>query len=181
MPKRKFKPQVKLKGTDLIGGPDPKRKKTDLELLKPRAVFRKNRKYSPAMIETALRRSRGMVSRAAKRLGCKEETIRKYIKDYPVLEQVLWEIREATVDAVEDTLYDQAVNKNNTTAAIFLAKCFGKHRGFVDQPQLNLHAHANAEGMSWLDILKEVAPQLQAQQQQKLIDVTLVVPDGETE
>lgn len=95
-----------------------------------------NKKYTAEQMIAALRDTKGMVSLAARKLGCSLNTVQSYIKDFPTVKTARDEEREKMGDAVELALYDEAVNKRNTAALIFLAKTQFKDRGYVERQEV---------------------------------------------
>jgi hypothetical protein len=83
----------------------------------------------------ALAETRGMITLAARRLGCSPNTVRAYIAKYPSVDQAQREHHAQMGDMVELALYDEAVNKRNTAALIFLAKTKFKDRGYVERQE----------------------------------------------
>jgi hypothetical protein len=92
-------------------------------------------KYTAEEVAAAITEARGMLTIAARKLGCKYDTIRAYIDKYDTVKLVYHEATEQMLDAVELALYDEAVNKRNTAALIFLAKTKGKSRGYVERTE----------------------------------------------
>ena len=115
----------------------------------------RQRRYSKKIIIAALRASNGLVSAAATRLGCDRKTIRNYFERYPELDQELRDIRDSFVDLAEGSLLAQ-VQEKNTAATIFLLRCLGKSRGWVDSPNVQLHAVAEAGSGTWMEIMSRV-------------------------
>ena len=102
-----------------------------------RVKKRKTRPYrfTAKQGEEALIQSKGIISVAAKNLGCSHGTVLNYIKRYKSLQTVLREINEKLIDFTEGKLY-QRISEGNTTAIIFHLKTKGKHRGYVER-QMN--------------------------------------------
>lgn len=86
-------------------------------------------------VELALKETGGWLSKTAAVLGISTDALRKIIKQDKYLKSVLYEVREATLDAVEDALFRKIVERGDTLAAIFWLKCQGQHRGWIDKPQ----------------------------------------------
>ena len=91
----------------------------------------------------ALTETKGMITLAARRLGCAPNTVRRYIREYVTVAEAQHEAHENLGDQVELALYDEAVNKRNTAALIFLAKTQFKDRGYVERQE---HRHGGADG-----------------------------------
>lgn len=113
----------------------------------------RQRRYSKKVIIEALRASNGMITAAARRLGCDRTTVRNYFRRYPELDQALQDIRDSYVDLAESSLLEQ-VKEKNTQATIFLLKCLGKGRGWTENPNVQLHAHVEAGSGTWLEIME---------------------------
>ena len=130
-----------------------KRFRTDSKKRSP--ALRKGQKFTKETIAKTLRKNGGFISYTARALGCHENTVRNYVKKYPDLEEIIEEAREGMVDLAEASLVKQ-VQGSNTIATIFLLKCLGKKRGYVEAPQQHLHAHMEAGAGTWVDIVKRV-------------------------
>jgi hypothetical protein len=95
----------------------------------------KPNQYTAAQMIEALTATRGMITFAARRLGCAPNTIRRYIKEYPTVAETINELREMEGDAIEIALYDEGVNKRNYNVLMFLAKTKHKGRGYVERTE----------------------------------------------
>ncbi len=96
----------------------------------------KAEKYTAKQMIKALQETKGMITLAARYLGCDYRTMRRYINKYPSVAQAQKIERAKMGDAVELALYDEAVNKRNTAALIFLAKTQFKDRGYVERQEV---------------------------------------------
>lgn len=92
-------------------------------------------RYTKQQIADALAETKGMVTIAARKLGCTTQTVYNYIERYPELAAIRDEEVAKMGDAVELALYDEAVNKRNTAALIFLAKTRFKDRGYTERTE----------------------------------------------
>lgn len=115
----------------------------------------RQRRYSKKAIINAMKVSNGLLSATAQKLGCTTRTLRLYFERYPELDQELQDIRDSYIDLAESSLLQQVRDKN-TQATIFLLKCLGKSRGWIDNPNVQLHAHVSDGSGNWLDIMKRV-------------------------
>lgn len=97
-----------------------------------------NKKYTAEEMIAALEATKGMVSLAARKLGCSLNTVQSYIEQFPTVKAAKQAEHEKLGDQVELTLYDEAIQKRNTAALIFLAKTQFKERGFVEQLNVNV-------------------------------------------
>lgn len=84
---------------------------------------------------TAIRKNRGILSMAAKDLGCVRQTLHNYANRYPTVKQAIEDERESLLDLAEGSLFEQ-VRKGNVTAIIFTLKTLGKCRGYVERQEL---------------------------------------------
>ena len=134
----------------------------------------KPNQYTAAQMIDALTATRGMITFAARKLGCAPNTIRRYIKEYPTVEAALNELREQEGDAIELALYDEGVNKRNSAVLMFLAKTKHKARGYVERTeQVNFNVDTDLlkrtldaiekQGLSASDIFNNILAELDSQ------------------
>lgn len=90
---------------------------------------------SPIDIENGLRKNGGLLTYTARELGCSMDTLKKSIKRNKDLRNLVLDLREAMVDLAEDTLRYRMEEKKDGIAAMFVAKCLGKNRGYVEKPE----------------------------------------------
>lgn len=103
-------------------------------------------KYSAKQMADAIYKSKGMLTIAARQLGCSYNTVRSYIDRYATVKEAYDEASEVTGDEIELTLLNKALGKRDdkgnwtqlpdTTALIFLAKTKLKHRGYVERNEV---------------------------------------------
>lgn len=93
-------------------------------------------RYTKDQVAAALVETKGMVTLTARRLGCAPKTVYHYLSRFPELAELRDEHTEQMGDEVELALYDEAVNKRNTAALIFLAKTKFKARGYVERAEV---------------------------------------------
>lgn len=91
--------------------------------------------YSDEQIIAALAGARGMVTIAAKQLGCAPSTIYRRVQASQDVASAITQERERTLDFAEVKLIDQ-INKGNVTALIFYLKTQGKRRGYVERTEV---------------------------------------------
>ena len=94
-----------------------------------------------SMMETALRMSNGLITKAAKTLGVPISTLQQYIRKHTSLRDALFETRNEIVDEAEKSLME-LVTAKNLTAVIFTLKCLGQKRGYIDTPQKDANRSA---------------------------------------
>jgi hypothetical protein len=92
-------------------------------------------RFTPAQIIAALKKSKGMVFLAAKRLECDPDTIQNYCKRYPAVERVKQAQRGEMVDLAESGLLT-AIKNGEAWAIAFALKTLGKERGYVERQEL---------------------------------------------
>lgn len=85
----------------------------------------------------ALEKSCGIVSDAAKMLGCNRSTLHKWIKHDDELKAAQDDSRDSIVDIAESELIKKA-KAGDITANIFILKTLGKSRGYIENSQFNV-------------------------------------------
>ena len=94
------------------------------------------RKYTQEEVIDALEASHGLISPAARRLGCSRDTIRTYIEEYPEIARTKKDLREVVKDIGEDGLI-AAAKRGEAWAICFLLKCIAKDRGYVEKAEIS--------------------------------------------
>ena len=80
----------------------------------------------------ALEKSMGVVSSACRMIGIERTTHYDWMKADPVYKKKVESIQDIVLDFAESSLHKQ-IKEGNTTATIFLLKCKGKSRGYIDK------------------------------------------------
>lgn len=104
-------------------------------------------KFTAQDMIDALTATHGMITLAAKRLGCAPNTVRRYIDKYPTVAEAKQDAHEALGDQVELTLVNMALGKPspdgmgwivepNIASLIFLAKTQFKERGYSERHEV---------------------------------------------
>ena len=93
------------------------------------------RKYSREQIIEALAESMGMISPAARKLGCSRNTITTYMKEYPEIAEAIEDANEEVNDVAELKLYD-AIKRGEAWAVCFRLKTKGKSRGYIEKAEI---------------------------------------------
>jgi len=83
----------------------------------------------------ALRKSLGIVSTACKAVGVERSTHYDWLKADPNYAAAVAELDNVVLDFAESQLHKQ-VGDGDTTAIIFLLKCKGKKRGYVERTEI---------------------------------------------
>jgi hypothetical protein len=89
---------------------------------------------SEAMID-ALKQTNGLVSLAARKIGCAPKTIYQRAKDVHAVKQAIDDCREELVDIAELALRACLTNREPWAVAITL-RTLGKNRGYVERQEV---------------------------------------------
>ena len=81
--------------------------------------------------------NRGNAGKTCDALGLCRRTFYDWMKKDPEFKETILDIREMTIDTVEEALIDQ-VEKGNIAAIIFFLKCRAKDRGYVERSEVNV-------------------------------------------
>lgn len=92
------------------------------------------RKFTAEEIASAVTDARGILSQAARALGCSRNTIANYINRYATVKAAYDEANETNIDFVESKLMSN-INSGDTTAIIFFLKTKAKARGYVERQE----------------------------------------------
>ena len=112
---------------------ETKTKKERIRMPEPKGVRRKDNPITVEEVIEALTESHGLLRIACDKLGCSRMGLWKFIQRHPEITEHVSAEKENLLDLAEKTLYDKAIKEKDTTALIFLLKCLGKHRGYVDK------------------------------------------------
>ncbi len=93
-------------------------------------------KYSAEQVADVLTECKGMITIAAKRLGCVPNTVRRYVRDYACCRQALEDAREAMGDTAELALY-KAIQDGEGWAIAFYLRTQGRNRGYVERQEID--------------------------------------------
>jgi hypothetical protein len=93
--------------------------------------------YTAQQVIDALKATRGMVYLTARRLGCDPDTVMRYCKRYPTVEQAKHEARGELLDVAEVKLW-QAVQQGEHWAITFALRTVGRDRGYGEHVALSL-------------------------------------------
>lgn len=107
-------------------------------------------KYKPEVIVEALNQSNGLISLAARRIGCDRATIYNYRKRFPEVAQAITDQREQMTDVAELSLFNQVKN-GEAWAVCFYLKTQGKERGYVERQE-----HTGKDGEPIFKIIKGI-------------------------
>lgn len=99
-------------------------------------------KFTAEQMIQALTASMGLVSVAAEKLKCNQQTVRNYIEKYPSVKQAQLDSREQMIDLAEASLV-RAVKKGEGWAVALMLKTLGKSRGYVEKQEVDLSGDVN--------------------------------------
>src|SRR5262245_11697272 len=94
-------------------------------------------RYTAQQMIHALHETRGLVYLAAQRLQCDPDTVMKYCKRFPTVEQAKQDARGKLLDMAEVKLWT-AVQAGEHWAVTFALKTLGRSRGYVEKVDLSL-------------------------------------------
>ena len=89
-------------------------------------------KHKTAAIIEAIRQNNGLVTHAAKALGCYPSYIWSRAKEEPEVQAAIDEAREVVLDLAESGLIN-ALSEREAWAIAFALKTIGKKRGYVER------------------------------------------------
>lgn len=120
---------------------------------------------------------RGNLSRAAYELGVARSTLQKYLKENPVLQTFISDLRAGQVDGAEDILLEQL--RADPKLLMFYLRTQGRDRGYAtsayaDQRVLDAHERENTVGMDINEWRKQQANQLQQAEEAEILDLDLM-------
>ncbi len=79
----------------------------------------------------------GNVSRVADSIGSSRGAIRNLVDRDEELKQVLKDCRERQIDELEESVFQRAIESNDTTLQLFVLKTQAKHRGWEQSEAQN--------------------------------------------
>ena len=88
-------------------------------------------KFTQQQMIAALKETRGLITLAADRLGCSDDTVRRYVGKYPKVKQTVMQHRRRRVDVAELKL-DAALDNGEPWAIALVLKTLGKRRGYYE-------------------------------------------------
>ena len=98
---------------------------------KPNIPFDKN------VVAELIAKHTGNVSRVADALGASRGGVRGFIDNHEDLIQLVKQQRERQLDELEKSVFDRAIESNDTTLQLFLLKTQGKSRGYEQSEAQN--------------------------------------------
>jgi hypothetical protein len=88
-------------------------------------------------VEQQIIRYQGNLSRAADSIGTSRGAMRNFVDRHPELQATLKQCRERQLDELEASVFERAIETNDTTLQLFLLKTQGKSRGYEQSEAQN--------------------------------------------
>jgi hypothetical protein len=98
----------------------------------------KHEKFKVEHVVQAIHDSKGMVTKAAQRLGCAPRTVRNYAQRYSTVAEAIIEEREHVTDIAEMALLDK-IQDGDLGAITFYLRTQGRDRGYTERHE-NIHS-----------------------------------------
>jgi hypothetical protein len=101
--------------------------------------YERKAKYAPLdpdQVIAALEACHGLIAPAARALGTSRQAIYGLMKREPRVAEAVDAAREDLLDAAENRLREKAIVDGDTASLLFLLKCLGKQRGYVERQQV---------------------------------------------
>jgi Bacterial regulatory protein, Fis family len=92
--------------------------------------------YDPNVIIQVIHECKGLITHAARRLGCSPTTVDRYARTYEQVQQAIDEERRALVDLAELSLM-KALQEREPWAIQLVLRTIGKDRGYVERKDVN--------------------------------------------
>lgn len=112
-------------------------------------------RYAPEEVIAAIRACKGIVTQAAKRLGCTPRTVDLYAARWPDVAEALEDERRVLIDTAEVQLW-KSVNAGDWEAVKFVLKTLGKERGYVERTERTGAAGGPLQHAVTVPVIREV-------------------------
>ena len=93
--------------------------------------------FDKKVIHSLIVKYAGNLSRAADSIGSSRGAVRNFVDRDEELKQLLKDCRERQLDELEESVFQRAVDSNDTTLQLFVLKTQGKHRGWEQSEAQN--------------------------------------------
>jgi hypothetical protein len=130
----------------------------------------------------ALTESRGLVTVAAKVLGCDGQTVRNYIERFPAVAQAVIDARESLIDSAEYKLAEAIEQRGERWAVTLALRTLGRGRGYSEQSE---HAGGADHGLPYSgSVVRQqsvvvVTPETLAEARRQLQELTTALVRGQ--
>lgn len=114
----------------------------------------KQPKLKIRQIESALRKTNGLMSHAAELLNVTRQAIDYRVKTNKRLQEVMAEIENRLIDKSENVVYHHMQQKN-LTAAIFHLKTKGKARGWIEKRESEISGKIDITQDDWVKKMED--------------------------
>lgn len=114
-------------------------------------MLTKPERYTVPDVIAAIEATKGMISLAARKLGCHPNTVRNYIERHPTVASAYREQREGSIDIAELKLLE-AVQKGEGWAIAFLLRTIGRDRGYVERQEVQHEGTITVKGYTTKDV-----------------------------
>jgi hypothetical protein len=95
------------------------------------------KKFTRKQVITALKKTGGFITHAANMLGCRYETIERYIRDDPSIGVEMQHIKENRLDLAESELI-KLMEAGEYQALQFYLKYMGRTRGYIKAQKIEI-------------------------------------------
>lgn len=96
----------------------------------------KQRQLTIGQIEKMLYKCNGVITRTAENLGVTRSAISMRVSKSPKLKAAIKKIQKIRIDKAENVVFD-CIDEGNLTAAFFVLKTIGKHRGYSERQEIS--------------------------------------------
>lgn len=94
-----------------------------------------NGKFTAEEVADAITNADGILSKAARDLGCTRQTVHNYVNRYATVKSAYDEANDKFIDEAEEQL-QKHVKRGSLPAIMFVLKTKGKHRGYVERSEV---------------------------------------------
>jgi hypothetical protein len=91
--------------------------------------------YRATQVIKAIQEANGILSGAARLLGCSRTTVHNHINKSPTVKAAYEEANETMIDFAEQQLFKN-IKTGKEASIFFFLKCKAKHRGYVERQEL---------------------------------------------
>ena len=95
----------------------------------------KTTKIGKLAVLEAMEKCLGIITQASKKSGISRDTIYKWKKEDEDFNKAMESVDNIVLDFAESALHKQ-INEGNTASTIFLLKCKGKKRGYIEKTEV---------------------------------------------